>query len=67
MNALLVGGFRRHSFRLVVLAVAFVLAGCALGSPASGSRSAPRARCLSSPSATDDQRPLFFLFCVESP
>jgi hypothetical protein len=59
-------GFHRHSVRLALLALVFVLAGCALGSPA-GSRSTPRARCLSSTSPTDDQRPLFFLFCVESP
>ncbi len=55
----------------VLVALALVLLGCAgpAGSspPSSG---VPRARCLGDSSreaASDPMRPLFFLFCVESP
>jgi hypothetical protein len=63
--------------RLVALAVLFVaLAGC--GSAAYDSRSStsaprgsssPRVRCLSDPARDDasGNRPLFYLFCAESP
>jgi len=56
----------------IALLIALVtVAGCATA-PSSGrsaSGSAPRVRCLTDP-ARDDRatsRPLFFLFCVESP
>ncbi len=63
--------------RLAALAVLFVaLAGCASASYDSGSSasaprgsSSPRVRCLSDPSRDDasGSRPLFYLFCAESP
>jgi hypothetical protein len=54
---------------LLVLALLVVLAGCASSPPPQQhprTGSAPRARCLSDPNETS-LRPLFFLFCVESP
>jgi hypothetical protein len=66
---------RWRSLALLLLFVA--LAGCASaassGSSSSSSTprgsSAPRVRCLSDPSRDDasGSRPLFFLFCAESP
>jgi len=52
---------------LLVLVVVATLAGCTTGAtpPPRDSRS-PRARCLSDPNE-GGTRPLFFLFCVESP
>jgi hypothetical protein len=53
---------------LAALLLALMLAGCSTPispSPARGSQS-PRARCLADPNETGS-RPLFFLFCVESP
>jgi hypothetical protein len=52
---------------LLVLVVVTALAGCATGAstPPRDSR-APRARCLSDPNE-GGTRPLFFLFCIESP
>jgi hypothetical protein len=53
---------------LLALTLIAVLAGCA--SPPSQkyprTGSSPRVRCLSDPHETDT-RPLFFLFCTESP
>ncbi len=49
---------------LCAIALALMLAGCAGAGPASGSAGA-RPRCAAG--AQDDQRPLFFLFCLESP
>jgi len=55
---------------LLLLALLAVLAGCASSSapPQQYPRAAtsPRARCLSDPNDAS-LRPLFFLFCVESP
>jgi hypothetical protein len=54
---------------LLALALLAVLAGCASAPPPQQhprAGSSPRARCLSNPNETD-LRPLFFLFCVESP
>jgi hypothetical protein len=53
---------------IALLVVLLTLAGCATGS-SSGSGGSPRVRCLSDPGrdATATSRPLFFLFCVESP
>jgi hypothetical protein len=48
---------------LLALALALILAGCAGAGPAG--RAGARPRC--APGAQDEQRPLFFLFCVESP
>jgi len=56
---------------LALLVSAVVLAGCATAPSSRESRGgAPRVRCLSDPSrdaASVSGRPLFFLFCVESP
>jgi hypothetical protein len=65
---------RRRSLTLLVMFVA--LAGCASASYNSSSStsaargsSPPRVRCLSDPSRDDasGNRPLFYLFCAESP
>jgi hypothetical protein len=65
---------RRRSLALLLL---LALAGCASASSSGSSSSsstprgssAPRVRCLSDPSRDDasGSRPLFFLFCAESP
>ena len=51
----------------LLLAVA-VLAGCATTNPPSPAapRESPRVRCLADPTETA-MRPLFFLFCMQSP
>jgi len=56
----------RRLFLLVLLAA---VAGCASTSsqPPPRQSTAPRTRCLSDPNETGGLRPLFFLFCVESP
>jgi len=57
----------RALLALVLLAV--LLAGCASTPPPQQfprSGTSPRARCMSNPNERDT-RPLFFLFCVESP
>jgi hypothetical protein len=55
---------------LLALALLAMLAGCASAPPPQQQHprasSSPRARCLSHPNESD-LRPLFFLFCVESP
>jgi hypothetical protein len=55
---------------LLVLALLAVLVGCASSSPPPQQNpragTSPRVRCLSDPHETQT-RPLFFLFCVESP
>jgi len=56
---------------LLVLALLALLAGCASSSPPPQQQhpragSSPRVRCLNNPNDTE-LRPLFFLFCVESP
>jgi len=54
---------------LAILALLAVLAGCASPPPRQPyprSGSSPRVRCLSDPNETQT-RPLFFLFCAESP
>ena len=60
----------RRRGTLVALA-ALLLAGCAGGAGSGASSSGvPRARCLGESgreAASDAMRPLFFLFCVESP
>jgi len=58
------------SWRIVsVLGVALLLSACA--TPSYSSRSeVPRTRCLTSPGRSESyqaDRPLFFLFCLESP
>jgi hypothetical protein len=54
--------------RLLLLLVLAAVAGCASASPPPPPRQStvPRTRCLGNPNETD-LRPLFFLFCVESP
>jgi hypothetical protein len=62
---------------LALLLVLVALAGCASTTSSSSSsstsasrgNSAPRVRCLTDPSRDDQSssRPLFFLFCAESP
>jgi hypothetical protein len=54
---------------LLAVALLAILAGCSTSPPAQQyprSGTSPRARCVSNPNETD-LRPLFFLFCVESP
>jgi hypothetical protein len=54
---------------LLVLALLAVLAACASSPPPQPNPragSSPRVRCVSDPRETDT-RPLFFLFCMESP
>jgi hypothetical protein len=55
---------------LLVLALLAVLAGCAASKPPPQqyprSGTSPRARCVANPNE-GELRPLFFLFCVESP
>jgi hypothetical protein len=54
--------------RLLILVLLAAVAGCASGyqPPPPRQSTAPRTRCLSDPNETS-LRPLFFLFCVESP
>jgi hypothetical protein len=54
---------------LAILTLLAVLAGCASSPPPQPyprASSSPRVRCLSDPHETQT-RPLFFLFCAESP
>jgi hypothetical protein len=55
--------------RLLLLVLLAAVAGCASTSsqPPPRQSTAPRTRCLSDPNETGGMRPLFFLFCVESP
>ena len=55
---------RRVVPALALLIAIFSIAGCAGAGPA-GERGSTTTRCGSS--ARDDQRPLFFLYCAESP
>jgi len=46
------------------------LAGCAMASPSARSDAPPRVRCLGQPNPGEPDagtRPLFFLFCIQSP
>jgi hypothetical protein len=54
--------------RALLLLVLVSLAGCAVpaSSPPPRGSQPPRARCLADPHETG-ARPLFFLFCIESP
>ena len=54
--------------RLLLLILLAAVTGCASSAPSTPPRasSPPRTRCLGNPNETD-LRPLFFLFCVESP
>jgi hypothetical protein len=55
---------------LLAVALLTILAGCATSPPPQQyprAGTSPRARCMSNPNETGDLRPLFFLFCVESP
>ena len=55
---------------IALLIYATVLAGCATAPSSRESRGGSRVRCLSEPSRDDASvtgRPLFFLFCMESP
>ncbi|HEV8440279.1 MAG TPA: hypothetical protein VGT40_19490 [Methylomirabilota bacterium] len=54
--------------RLIILALALLVVGCA--GPIGARSEVPRARCLGQPGRGESysgDRPLFFLFCVESP
>jgi len=61
---------RRVAWASLVLLV-LIVGGCATAPQGGDTRrgSAPRVRCLSDAQrdATDSTRPLFFLFCIESP
>ncbi len=53
---------------LGMLALGLVVAGCASSKPSPPrSDSAPRTRCLNDRNETGSTRPIFFLFCMESP
>jgi hypothetical protein len=63
-----------RSLALLFLFSLAALAGCAASSsssspPPSSSSSSPRVRCLTDPSRDNQStsRPMFFLFCAESP
>jgi hypothetical protein len=55
--------------RLLLLLVLVAVAGCSTTyqSPPPRASVPPRTRCLSDPGESGGTRPLFFLFCVESP
>lgn len=55
--------------RWLVLSLVVLAAGCAATPPRQESGSTPRVRCLVDPTREPGggSRPLFFLFCVESP
>ena len=52
---------------LALVALVALLAGCASYTPPPQASTPPRTRCLANPQETGGLRPLFFLFCVESP
>jgi hypothetical protein len=53
---------------LSILALSLVVAGCASStSSPPQSDSGPRTRCLNDRNETGSTRPIFFLFCAESP
>jgi hypothetical protein len=53
---------------LSMLALGLLVAGCASENPpAPRTESQGRTRCLNDRNETGNTRPLFFLFCVESP
>jgi hypothetical protein len=55
---------------MVLGMVATLASGCASAAPGGRTASPPRVRCLdeiSRPGAADSPRPLFFLFCMQSP
>jgi hypothetical protein len=53
---------------LALILLAFVTAGCSSSAaPAGRSDSQGRTRCLNDRNETGNSRPLFFLFCAESP
>jgi hypothetical protein len=66
---------KRRPRTLALLCLFVALAGCASSSSSSASSSSsqgsgsPRVRCLTDPSRdnTSTSRPMFFLFCAESP
>jgi len=54
---------------LVLVVLAALASGCASPAPSASPRgsTSPRVRCLSNPNETGDSRPMFFLFCAETP
>ena len=59
-------------WRTAVGVALLALAGCALALPSARSDAPPRVRCLGQPSPGEPKpdpgtRPLFFLFCIQSP
>lgn len=53
-------------FRLIALLV--ILGGCAVATHGGAAPTSPRARCLSElGGGSAEDRPLFFLFCIEAP
>ena len=58
---------RRYARLTLALVIVASLVGCStVASPPPRGAQAPRARCLADPNE-GGARPLFFLFCVESP
>ncbi len=55
--------------RLLLLALVTLVTGCASSytPPPPQASTPPRTRCLANPQEAGGLRPLFFLFCVESP
>ncbi len=55
--------------RCLVLSLVVLAAGCAATPPPRQESGSPRVRCLVDPKREpgDGTRPLFFLFCIESP
>jgi hypothetical protein len=55
---------------LIAVVAALVLAACATGTAPHRSSESPSLRCLNEPGrgqSADSSRPLFFLFCAQSP
>jgi hypothetical protein len=55
---------------LIAITAALVLAGCATVSSPRRSSESPSLRCVNEPGrgqSTDSSRPLFFVFCAQSP
>lgn len=55
---------------LIAVATALILAACATGTAPRRSAESPSLRCVNEPGrgqSSDSSRPLFFLFCAQSP
>jgi hypothetical protein len=53
-----------------LLGILLLAAGCVEPAPSNSNYNAPRTRCLQAPQRSENysqQRPMFYLFCTESP